>query len=204
MSVLTKSITLKLNSLWQPTGYISVGEAVVAMNGMPGGSPPAMALDMISEDVFNLVGWDEWLTLPVRGSEPAIGTKNGPIRAPLVIIDQNYDKMPLKTPKLTNRGILERDNYIDQYTGEKLHPSEATVDHVIAKDLWRRRGLKGNPNCWENMVCCARDRNHKKGNRTNGSQGLCLIRKPKAPKSMPLSFFIKEAKLPHHAAFVSR
>lgn len=207
MSILTQQICLKLNSCWMPLEYVSVGEAVIAMNGMPGGTPPALALDVIDNDgypVFNVVGWDEWIKLPVRASEPAIGCKMGPIRAPMILIDANYSKMPLKTPRLTNQGVLERDCFIDQYTGERLHPSEASVDHVIPKDVWRRRGLKGTPNCWENMVCCRKERNYRKGNQLNGRMGLCLLKKPVAPKTLPKSFFIREAKHEHQEAFITK
>lgn len=202
MSVLDQAITLKLNGLWQPIGFVSPKKAVVAMCGMPDGTPPAFALDVtLGEDgrVISArpVGWDEWIKLPVRDSEPAILTKSGPIRAPLILLDGNYNKMPLKTPKLTNEAIRERDQGVDQYTGEDVPPGEGSVDHVIPKDVWKKRGLKGSPNRWDNMVYTRKERNFSKSNKTNRQAGLKLIQKPKAPKQVPISFLVKP-RHPHH------
>lgn len=196
-SILDQKICLKLNAVWQVIGYCTVKEAIVAMNGMPDGTPPALALDELTP-----TKWDDWIRLPVRIDDRAVLIKNGAIRAPLVIIDSNFSKMPVKAPKLTNKAILERDGYIDQYTGERLRPHEATVDHFISKDVWKRRGLKGNPNNWRNMLCCKKERNHKKGNRTAASQGLTPIRKPQEPKAIPVSHLHKP-KLKVHEPFFS-
>lgn len=142
------------------------------------------------------------MNLPVREGDKVIHIKNGAIRCPTIIISPEYKEMPTKTTPLTNRAVLERDGFIDQYTGEKLAREDASVDHVIAKDVWKRMKLKGSPNSFENMVACKKDRNHRKGNKLNGAMGLSLLRKPKAPKPMPVSFTIREAKLPEHKHFI--
>ncbi len=207
MSILNQATCLKLNSLWQPVGFVCVKKAIVAMCGMPDGTPPALALDITLDEEGNLVSavptkWEDWINLPVRGSEPAIATKTRLIRAPLILLDGNYSKMPQITPKLTTEGIHERDGLVDQYTGEKLERHEATVDHVIPKDLWRKMGLKGSPNQWTNMVTCKGERNFRKSNKLAGSMGMVLRRKPKAPARVPASFLVK-SRHPHHSPFVN-
>lgn len=202
-NLLNKAIVLRLNANWQRIGWSTVKDAVVSMCGMPNGTPPALALDISADDELSAIptGWDDWIKLPIRKGDLAISTARGAIRCPTVIVDPAYNEMQLSKPKLSNKAILERDGYIDQYTNEKLRPEDANVDHVIPRDIWKKRGIKGNPNCWENMVCCHKDRNFKKGNKLNASAGLALQRRPKAPKAVPISFLISGEHHPHHRFF---
>jgi hypothetical protein len=52
------------------------------------------------------------------------------------------------------------------------------------------------------MVWCEKGLNSLKGNRRNEEIGLKLIRKPKAPPSMPLSATITEARHPAWSPFL--
>ncbi len=205
MSLLNKAIVLSLNSNWERIGYITPKKAIIAVTGGIH-TRPALVMRIETDENGKVtetvpVTWDEWIKLPVGPSNLAIETSCGPIRCPLVIVEAGWSRMPLKTPKLTNGGIHERDGYVDQYTLEKLDPKDASVDHIIPKDVWRRRGLKGSPNRWDNMVCCHKERNFKKGNKLNRLAGLSLKKKPKTPKQVPISFLIREVKHPHHAPF---
>lgn len=201
MSVLNLQV-LKLNAAWQPFGYTTVKEAIIAMCGKPGGTIPALALDVELDDKGNMTKaiptkWADWIKLPV-GSNEAIGTKTGQIRAPRILVDPNYSKVAIKRRKLSSRAILERDGYVDQYTGEKLSPIDANVDHVISRDVWKKRGLKGSPDQWTNMVCCAKERNRRKSNKTAGSLGMTLLKRPVEPLPIPASFLLK----PKHESHV--
>ncbi len=60
----------------------------------------------------------------------------------------------------------------------------------------------GGKNTFENMVWCEKGLNSMKGDRRNEEIGLKLIRKPKAPPSMPLSATITEAKHPAWKPFL--
>lgn len=192
-SVLDKQVTLQLNAAWQPIGWRTVRQALIAMNGGNAGhEPPALAVDMAT---MRPVEWSEWITLPVRESDLQIMTGKGPIRAPTVLIAVNYKKMPMRTTRLSTGNILERDGLIDQYTGEKLHRKDANVDHVVPRS-------KGGKDTWENMVTTHRRRNFEKGNKMNHEAGLKLIRKPKAPPTVPASYLIKHAKHDDHHAFI--
>jgi hypothetical protein len=204
-NLLNKAIVLSLNANWERLGYMTVGQAIIALTGGLD-TPPALAMhiDLDTNPIALLpVTWEEWVKLPVRDCDLALNTTRGAIRCPLVMVEPNFKKMPSREPKLSNEAILERDGYIDQYTLEKLQPHEANVDHVIPRDVWRKRGLKGSPDNWTNMVCCKKERNFKKGNKLNAHAGLVLQRRPKAPKRVPLSFLVREVKHPHHQPFIT-
>jgi 5-methylcytosine-specific restriction endonuclease McrA len=198
-AVLDKAVVLSLNSAWQPIGWRTVKDAITSMTG-GGKNPAAMALDITLDDKGDIlhvvpVGWDAWYELPVRPGDLFIQTKDKVIRAPTAIINSNYSKMHLKAPRLTKEAILERDGYRCAYTGQKLPKSRLNVDHVIP----RHRGGK---DTWENLVASDREVNSKKGNRLNEEIGLKLKIKPIAPKSMPVSFAIREPRRPEHAPFL--
>jgi 5-methylcytosine-specific restriction endonuclease McrA len=205
MSVINKAIVLSLNANWERIGYITPKKAIIAATGGIH-TRPALVMRIETDENGKVVEtipvtWDEWVKLPVDASHLALETSKGPIRCPLVIVEAGWNKMRLKLPKLSNDGIHERDGLIDQYTGEKLERHEATVDHVISRDLWKKRGLRGSPNQWTNMVTCRGDRNFRKGNKPAGSLGMVLRRRPKAPKQVPISFLVKEPRHPHQKPF---
>lgn len=198
--LLDKPIVLKLNRLWQRIGWVTPRQALVAMcGGMDGGSPPMLGMSVSCENGVMVEStptkWEDWIKLPVRESDLTLMTSRGPIRCPTIIIAPHYDKVPFKSPKLTNDAIHERDGLVDQYTGEKLRREDASVDHVIPKD-------KGGRNTWKNMVTCHKRRNHAKSNRYNEEVGLKLIRQPYEPKPIPVSVTIREARHKDHEFFI--
>lgn len=200
--ILDRAIVLSLNRNWERIGWLTVRQAIIAMTGGNGPIRPAVAIPVEPNesggyDINSPVEWDEWVKLPVKPSDLSIQTSSGPIRVPVVVIRPGYSKMPIKRPKLTKQAILERDGYVCQYTGEKLSRSELNVDHVIPRD-------KGGKDVWENLVASRKDLNTKKGNRFNHEVGYKLKKQPHAPKPAPVSFFIREGKLPEHAPFFSK
>jgi 5-methylcytosine-specific restriction endonuclease McrA len=114
------------------------------------------------------------------------------IRAPRVIIQPNYSKMPTVQPRPTKEAIRKRDGGICQYTGEVLTWKDGNIDHVTPRS-------QGGRNTFENMVWCHKDINSKKADKTPKQAGLTLIRKPFAPKSLPISSTINVA---HHPSWV--
>jgi 5-methylcytosine-specific restriction endonuclease McrA len=204
MNVINQPV-LCLNGVWQALGTKTVKEALIAMlGGEKGNSPAAMAIDMVfpidadgnvdwnSPEYTQPVGWDEWRKLPVREYDLAIHTSNMEIRAPRVIIQPNYSKMPTVQPRPTKEAIRKRDGGICQYTGEVLTWKEGNIDHVTPRS-------QGGRNTFENMVWCHKDINSKKADKTPKQAGLTLIRKPFAPKSLPISSTINVA---HHPSWV--
>jgi len=89
--------------------------------------------------------------------------------------------------KLSRRSIFARDNYTCQYCGSPSR--DLTIDHVIPKRL-------GGPTSWENLVCCCRKCNSRKGDKTLQQAGMKLKREPRRPKFVP---FISLTKFMHGA-----
>lgn len=204
MNVINQPV-LSLNASWQALGTKTVKEALIAMLGGDGGNnPPAVAIDMefpVSADGSvdwdnptntNPVSWDEWVKLPVREYDLAIRTANMTIRAPRVIVQTNYGKMPVVQPRPTKESIRKRDGGICQYTGKPLTHREGNIDHVIPR-------AQGGKNTFENMVWSCKEINSLKADKTPQQAGLKLIRKPAAPRPVPVSSTINIA---HHPSWV--
>ena len=195
MALLTKQYTLSLNKAWQPIDVKSVGDAIIKMTADT--AKPAYAVNVTyQEDIdedgniialydqilgMEPVDWDTWCKLPVRPYHKAIKTSEGYIRAPLVIINRNYNDMPLVRLTLNKKGIYQRDKGIDQYTGKPLALEEATIDHVIPKK-------RGGGNTWDNVVITNKYTNNKKGHKLNEEAGLTLVNKRlRKPAPIPRS-----------------
>src|SRR4051812_1902863 len=121
--ILDSQIVLILNSNWLPIGWRSVRQAFIAMSPEHDREANVLALDIeTGEDgkivYANPVEMDEWMDLPVRASDLAIGSKNRPIRCPTILIARSFSKTPVKEPQLTSASIHRRDGLIDQYTGK--------------------------------------------------------------------------------------
>jgi len=196
---------LCLNGLWQALNTKTVKEALIAMlGGVDGRSPAALAIDMNfpvdgdgnidwdSPEYVQPVDWDTWSKLPVRDYDLAIHTSTMTIRAPRVIIQPNYSKMPVVNPRPTKESIRKRDGGVCQYTGRTLSWREGNIDHVVPRS-------QGGKNTFENMVWCHKDINSRKADKTPEQAGLKLIRKPKAPRAIPVSSTIQIA---HHPSWV--
>lgn len=199
MSDLDRQIVLCLNSRWQPIAVKSIKSALVSLCSESDGEPPVLALDMEMDGdellYANPTEWENWLNLPVREGDLFVQSARFKIRAPLVVVARNYDKMPVHRQRLSASGIYERDKGTCQYTGRKLPKSQLNLDHVVPRD-------KGGKDSWENLVLADKDLNSMKGNRYNHEVGLRLIRQPKAPPPLPVSAMIREAKHPSWKPFL--
>jgi 5-methylcytosine-specific restriction endonuclease McrA len=181
--LLTKTTILVLNRHWQAIDVKSPSETFsMLMTGA------ATALDITPGHELQPVTWEQWMTLPVRECDNAIGTVRGRIRLPTVIVLARFDKVPRRRPKFCSRAIWERDGGICQYTGKKLRPSEGNIDHIVPRS---RGGLTS----WENCVLADKRINSKKANHLPHEVGLRLLRMPFAPKEMPSTALIRN----HHS-----
>lgn len=199
--ILDKAICLALNKMWQPIAWRTVRQTIVSLCPNCGEEPQVFALDIELDADGKLVSaiptkWDDWIYLPVRASDLAIGTKNRPVRAPLVVVAAAYGQNAYKSPPLTSNAILERDGNQCQYSGEVLPRSQLNIDHVIPRD-------RGGKDTWENMVACRKDINFNKSNRLNSEAGLRLIRPPTKPKAVPVSFLMRNPKHDFHVPFLT-
>ena len=207
MNVLNQPV-LCMNANWMSVGEKTVQEALTAMTGGDDGhKPPAMALDMVfavkkdgqidwnNPEYSQPVDWATWITLPIRDYDLVIHTSKMAIRAPRVIIQPNYAKMPVVTPRATKDSIRKRDNGICQYTGKALTWKEGNIDHVVPR-------AQGGKNTFENMVWSCKEVNSFKADKTPKQAGLTLRRKPVAPKSLPKSATMTVAKHPSWVPFL--
>jgi 5-methylcytosine-specific restriction endonuclease McrA len=181
--ILNRAIVLVLNRHWQA---IDVRTPVETFSMLVNGS--ATALDIKLGEEMRPVTWDEWLTLPVRESDFAIGTVRGGIRVPTVVVLARFDKVPKRRPKFCARAIWERDGGVCQYTGRKLRPSEGNIDHIVPRS-------RGGKTSWENCVLADKRVNSRKGNRLPEEVGLRLLRQPFVPREIPTTALIRN----HHS-----
>lgn len=187
---------LVLNSVWMPIGITSYQKALVSLNSETNGQSTSKALDINYKQIgdnewdFNQVdtiiplSFLEWLSVPIRPFDSVVRTINRSIRLPSVIITQ-FSKMPVREIKMSNKSIMERDNYTCQYTGKKYPKSQLNIDHVIPKS-------RSGKDEWTNVVTSHKDINSKKDNQLNEEIGLKLIRKPVKPLPIPACSLIKE------------
>lgn len=179
MSFLYKDIVLVLNKNWQAINVKTPADALASMY-----TGSATGLDIKGEDNMVPLKWKEWVNLQVEESDLYVSTIKGKIKIPKIIILSNYNKIPKKRPNFTMNGVWDRDNGICQYTGKKLKRNEGNIDHIIPKS-------RGGKSDWNNCVLSHKDINAFKANRTPEEVGLKLIKTPKNPVSMPMSFYIK-------------
>ena len=179
MSVLHKNSVLVLNRNWQAINISSPANVFCQM-----ATDVVTALDISGEDEMTPKRWQEWMELPIRPDDFTIGTTNGPVRAPTVVVCSNFDRVPMKRPKFSLRSIWMRDQGCCQYTGKPLTPDNGNIDHVIPRS-------RGGATSWENCVLASKRVNTRKADRTPEEAGLMLIREPRAPRSVPVTALLR-------------
>ena len=101
------------------------------------------------------------------------------IKAPAVVRLLSYVKAGKRVPPFSRFNIMARDGFKCQYCTKALSTKEATLDHVVPRS-------KGGTTCWENMVCCCKACNIKKGSRTPEQVKMKLLKKPVRPGWLPV------------------
>lgn len=198
--ILDKPLVLKLNRSWLRIGWCTVREAVTALAGsIPGGTPPLMAMSIELDENGELVEsvpvtWDEWIKLPVRENDLAIGVKDGSVRCPTVIIAGNYDKIRFRKQNFTPDAIRRRDRNICQVSKRVLGPGEGNLGHIVAR-------AKGGARSWDNIVWMDRKLNTLQGTNLPEEMGWGRL-EPKEPLPLPEAAVINEVRHPHHKPFV--
>ena len=177
--ILHKNIVLVLNRNWQAVNTTTPAMAFCQMS-----TDVATGLDIQGADFMAPVKWSDWLGLPVREDDAFVGTTRGRIRVPTVIVLAKFSKVPMTRPKLNARNIWNRDNGRCQYTGRPLAPGEGNIDHVVPRS-------RGGSTSWENCVLAATSVNSRKADRTPKEAGLKLLRKPNAPRQVPVTVTLR-------------
>jgi 5-methylcytosine-specific restriction endonuclease McrA len=182
-SVLEKNVVLVLNRNWQAVNTTTPAHAFCQM-----ASGNAMGLDMGLEEEegqqMNPVSWEEWVTLPVRDSDWAVGVVRGRLRVPRVILAVRYNRVPMRHPKFSYQAIRDRDQGRCQYTGRKLGREEGNIDHIVPRS-------RGGQTSWHNCVLSCKRVNNHKGDRTPPEAGLRLLKKPDSPRVLPMTLFLR-------------
>jgi 5-methylcytosine-specific restriction endonuclease McrA len=207
LNLLDKPIVLSLNRAWQVIGHRTVKQALIALNGGGDGLAPAIGVDIAYpkfEDgswnfdrplYLNPVPWDEWIQLPVREFDFVVSTPKLHIHVPTVIISTQFGRMPMRIPRVTRQAIFERDGGICQYTGAFVGRN-GNLDHVVPRD-------RGGRDTFENLVWAKREINSLKANRLPHEAGLRLLRRPVAPKPLPVAATIREVRHPDWRHFLT-
>ncbi len=190
-SVLHEKCVLVLNRNWQAISIVSPAEAFSQL-----AAANASGLDIVAADSMNPVGWEEWRFLEVREGDYSVGTAQGAVRIPTIIVLKTFAKVPLYQPKFSLKSIWNRDQGRCQYSGKKLKMNESSIDHVMPRS-------RGGATSWENCVLAERRLNSDKGDRTPAEAGLKLARKPYAPKAVPITATLKNTLgIPHWDLFL--
>lgn len=180
-SFLHKNIVLVLNKCWQAIDTKTPAQAFCMMAG-----DSATALDIGEDATMTPTRWEDWLRLPVRERDNAIGTARGEIRIPTVLVLARFDRVPRRRPRFSARNVWARDGGVCQYTGRKLKPSEGNIDHVVPRS-------RGGTTTWENCVLAHREINTRKADRTPQEAGLNLLRQPARPRELPTTMNLRNA-----------
>ena len=191
MSNLDKQV-LVLNRSWQPINVMTVQKALSMM-----AANAATAFDF-SGGNFVPVKWSDWLGLPVRPEDDGIRTPSRVVRAPRVIIAVQFNKVPLKRPRLTLKHLREPDNHRCAYTQRVLKPEECSMEHVIPRS-------KGGATEWKNVVLADKPINNIRGNRTLKEARLTLKIQPFVPAARPFHDSVRfNLKFPEWEFFVKK
>lgn len=132
---------------------------------------------------------EEWLKYPFKNEDNMryINTVSLSVAIPNIILLKNYDKTIRRKITINKRNIWKRDNKTCAYCGRELKLEEATMDHIIPQS-------KGGKDTWDNLVCCCKKCNAKKGDKSLTSLGWKLRFKPQQPTE--LSEFVSNFNCP--------
>ena len=168
---------LVLNTAWLRIRICSVAKAIRLVC-----RDRARIIDAEGENpTFLTYNWEDWIKLPFSKEQDIIRGPHISILRPKVIVLKYFNSIPQYGLRLSKKNIMARDNYTCQYTGQKLLPNEADIDHVKPKS-------KGGTNSWDNVVTCDKKINRKKADKTVQEAGLHLLSTPHKPSKQKLYF----------------
>jgi 5-methylcytosine-specific restriction endonuclease McrA len=105
-----------------------------------------------------------------------VSTTSGLLHSPSVVKLRHHVRRPVPQLRLSRRGVFARDDFTCQYCGQTAR--DLTIDHVVPKRL-------GGATSWENLVCCCRRCNTKKGDKSLSQTGMKLRKAPRRPRYVP-------------------
>ena len=177
-SILHRTTVLVLNRHWLAIDTATPAEA---FGHLATGTARALRIETDSMQAFD---WEDWRGLPADEGVPVIGTPRGPVRIPTVIVLTRFERVLIHRPKFGFRALWERDGGRCQYSGRKLQPAEANIDHILPRS-------RGGQDDWSNCVLSDRAINSRKGARTPAEAGLRLLSEPRPPRAVPVTLRIR-------------
>lgn len=84
--------------------------------------------------------------------------------------------------RFSRENVYIRDDYTCQYCGDRLHPKQLTLDHVVPAS---KQGKKS----WTNVVAACRHCNQRKADRTPDEASMPLLSQPRLPNWLPVVDF---------------
>lgn len=131
----------------------------------------AAALD----ENYQSYDFEGWSGLPVGEADESIGTIQGRLRVPrLVVLTTQQRTRPAAVP-LTRRNVFLRDGFVCQYCSVRPPARDLSLDHVVPKS-------RGGGSTWDNLVTACRDCNRIKGHKLLVECGMVPTRKPARPR----------------------
>lgn len=142
---------------------------------------------------YSVVSWKRAFVLgiinsemPGEGAEPVeyydeIVRSAGGVAYPVPAVARLAKYVRRAKISFSRRNVFIRDNLTCQYCGKKFEPDELTYDHVIPRSEWKKKGHKGTPTNWTNIVTACEPCNRYKGDSSLEKCGMRLIRKPEVP-----------------------
>lgn len=176
-NALHKQTVLVLNRHWLPVSVVTPADAFCHMVA---GTADGLRISSVS---MLTLAWNDWRKLPTEGAA-SIGTKDGLVRIPTVIVFTRYGGLPMCRPSFGFRALWARDGGRCQYSGRKLAINEADIDHIVPRS-------RGGGDSWENCVISDRTINRRKGAKTPSEAKLRLIRNPTVPRPVPVTHTIE-------------
>lgn len=174
----TQAQTLVLNRNWQAVNIAGVRRTFALLFRE---NARVVSSEASGQNTYDICEWIHYCERhPPRRGQPALHTVRHALRVPDVIILGDYEGLPLKQPRLTREGILERDGHVCQYCGHRFPDDELNIDHVIPRE-------RGGRSTWENLVTSCISCNEKKANRLPHEAGMRLASKPRHPPRLPFA-----------------
>ena len=149
-----------------------------------------------SYEPLRVIAWQRAITMVFLGKVEVVEEYDHHIRsvsikikAPAVVRLLKFVKIGRRAPPLSRSNILARDNFQCQYCARELTFHEATLDHVIPRS-------QGGTTRWDNVVCCCKRCNKKKGGRTPHEASMQLLRRPERADWLPVLTIRLNGKIP--------
>lgn len=116
---------------------------------------------------------------------------------PAVVVLKKYVHHQNRHAPYSRANIYARDEYRCQYCLDELkQPNDRTIDHVVPRSAFVASKHKFKLNSFENCVCCCKDCNTKKADKTLIQAKMKLIRPPKNVTRSQI-YYLKLTLMPH-------